>query len=611
VTAATLTESSSTTSSTGAVRDDGKPRQEQNGGDEDDDVAAGLPQQGLRDDDVLTGRGSGPNQTVGNTRFRQVVFETYQEYLSSLTASSSEQPDGQQQEQQQQQQKGGDGGSGPPVGVARVTLDGTTKNMLSRQILAKIQARNGRFLRRICPEDYRNLSAEERVRVVRVPAAAETDDAVVTVAAAGNATSPAEPAATRRMNLYIELTPKETLEKVKQSLRFQVERKDQHDPQHRPGIGPHDRTTVSASSPTTHDTATSPSNRKRPAPALPRPFPSGSMAVGWGSPQPPPKKLAAASGGTNAWGGQHRPPSATEPSTAVVPSPFKLEQLDMIRKLFPGTLRTAAHSPPPPMTSSLFSNSNFTSEELLAAAISLQQKQQWEKQQQDQQQQNMASFMSASAVLQQMSQGSHHRLQDSSSLSAPPTPSSLGNSARLEALSRLLLQERIDSELAARIQRLQELKMVTSLMGQEQQRHANTTAAVAAASAAAAGPNQLQHSSLFDLSFMASPSSATRALLEASALSRAIENASPSSRGASLSGTMHAHSSGISDHLLRQLAQRQQAGNNNNGVAGGDGARNQRQLLPPMCPSLFPSLLAEIAAKESRNGSSTTNQGNT
>ncbi|KAL3933682.1 MAG: hypothetical protein SGARI_003654 [Bacillariaceae sp.] len=109
-------------------------------------------------------------------------------------------------------------------------MDSGVKNKLSAKIYAKIQELNGRFLRRISPEDYRNMPEQERSQVIRVqealPPRSKRDKS--DTAAEGSSTEVSTNDAPRkRLSFYVELSTKETMEKVKQSLRFQVDRCEQ------------------------------------------------------------------------------------------------------------------------------------------------------------------------------------------------------------------------------------------------------------------------------------------------------------------------------------------------------------------------------------------------
>jgi hypothetical protein len=185
----------------------------------------------LRAYDVLTGRGTGPNQSLGNTRFRKIIRKTYQEYQESFSTHShkSSSPYADTMSGCMKQLAASD-----PL-VVRRPMDASVRNLLAQQVFDKILARNGRFLRRICLEDYRNLPESQRARVVRVPVAADTGMANIKGGKAGSdhaasktADFSNEDACTSktcsRTNLYVELSTKETLEKIKQSLRFQIER---------------------------------------------------------------------------------------------------------------------------------------------------------------------------------------------------------------------------------------------------------------------------------------------------------------------------------------------------------------------------------------------------
>jgi hypothetical protein len=97
----------------------------------------------LRANDVLFGRGSGPNQYEGNRRFRSVVWETFQDYL--------------QGEQARHFRQGKMLDSSFPT-----SLSAGTKSRLCRIVREKITRMHGRFLQKVTsaeamPHAYYNL----------------------------------------------------------------------------------------------------------------------------------------------------------------------------------------------------------------------------------------------------------------------------------------------------------------------------------------------------------------------------------------------------------------------------------------------------------------------
>mmetsp|Transcript_12054 Transcript_12054/g.22385 ORF Transcript_12054/g.22385 Transcript_12054/m.22385 type:complete len:507 (-) Transcript_12054:1238-2758(-) len=409
-------------------------------------------EKGLRENDVLTGRGSGPNQTSGNTRFREVVWETYQEYLASLRSDDS--PSSQARE-----------GRCPPL------MDGSAKNVMAQQVLAKIRRNNGRFLRRICQEDYRNLPREERERVIRIPVVTTT-----TASLADTGSGNSETTTRRRENLYVELPTKEALEKIKQSLRFQLVQREQRESLLRQQQ--QEGSSHGARPQETHSAG----QRKRPADQPPL-VPHGGAF---------PKKFAAASGldilgltsalMVNAPGvlGQQELHSSFLPASAVNNSNNSVlsamgSRLGLDGTIWPSAAAESSQKPSAQPTTSqslpAFSQSNFSREELIAAALSLERQKQEQRRQQQQQQHHHHQLLT-STFLGVPSAAAALRINSSGSpLSAPSTnPSAVGDTNAMDPFSGMLLRERLDSELAARIRNLQEMKMASTHLLERHQR---------------------------------------------------------------------------------------------------------------------------------------------
>jgi hypothetical protein len=140
--------------------------------DDDDDVT------GLKPNDILLGRGSGPNQSAGNTIFRNLVWNTFKEYLS----------------EQQKETTGVDTIIEDDDEAVFRPLDATTKNQIARRILDTIHTSNGRFLRR--------LNSLEAQRMVKRDATLGEENF-----------------------MHVEISTKEAIEKIKQSLRFQIDQR--------------------------------------------------------------------------------------------------------------------------------------------------------------------------------------------------------------------------------------------------------------------------------------------------------------------------------------------------------------------------------------------------
>jgi hypothetical protein len=136
------------------------------------------------EDDVLLGRGLGPNRIEGNIRFRQIVWDTYLEYKSSYTSGQSE-----------RDAAGGD-----------EFLDAFVKKEVADLVLKRYkEAGRGRFLRRISGEEL------ESRRTGSDPARPGTRPAPLFRRGGSS-------------DYYQEVSDREAVEKIKQSIRFQVKR---------------------------------------------------------------------------------------------------------------------------------------------------------------------------------------------------------------------------------------------------------------------------------------------------------------------------------------------------------------------------------------------------
>jgi hypothetical protein len=144
----------------------------------------------FRPNDVLLGRGSGPNRWKGNIRFREVVLNTFQDYLERSV-----------QEQQ---------GRLPLPGVERPTtfssLDPFAKNQLARTVLRTIKGERGRFLQRMSKEEFERENVTSRTTIIHQ----EQEERK-----GGKKTS----------YLYAEAGEKKALEKIKQTFRFLTDQK--------------------------------------------------------------------------------------------------------------------------------------------------------------------------------------------------------------------------------------------------------------------------------------------------------------------------------------------------------------------------------------------------
>lgn len=128
------------------------------------------------DDDVILGRGLGPNRIEGNIRFRRIVWETYLEYKSSCSKAGCDEKD--------------DDDHG--------AVDASVKNEVARRVLEKYkESGKGRFLRKVSTWVY--------------PAIAMTVEGPTRLSYFGG------------QEYYEEVPDRDALQKIKESVRFQVQ----------------------------------------------------------------------------------------------------------------------------------------------------------------------------------------------------------------------------------------------------------------------------------------------------------------------------------------------------------------------------------------------------
>jgi hypothetical protein len=442
------------------------PTMEKNRGNSEGDGQASRPQQqqdmiqdterqSLREFDILTGRGSGPNQSQGNTRFRQVVWETYQEHLSSMGVSTATASAGQELSRGSHFQH-------------HQFMDSVVKNKLATKILAKIQALNGRFLRRISPEDFRNLPEHERALVIRVPETVPTpskreksvsSESTTEVSSDVAAATVAPPQ--KRTTFYVQLSTKETMEKIKQSLRFQVDRSEQQKEHHLH----RDQIRQQAISGLTE--------KKRKAThqlILP------SLGGGLKNTSEPDAKRQAPSfsliGRSNLPMGLQVQPSSFVPglSTADATAAVKAGQAELLAKLLQAGGGTGqpltGHASneavidfakwPPAKARSRAASMDLGAAQKVSTGNVYEAAAQLHRLQQEQVR-DKVSLEALNAL----------QMQNNSmpSISSPGT-STLRNLTQMEALSRLLLQEQFNAEIDARLHRNHELNVASSLLRQ-------------------------------------------------------------------------------------------------------------------------------------------------
>jgi hypothetical protein len=159
----------------------------------------------LHENDVLLGRGTGPNTSPGNVRFRRIVWETFQEQLAAKSPASSsslkkttndkgcEESAVPHDESTRKKDAEIEGAAEPPP------LDSRTKNEVALKVLSKFQeAGQGRFLKKLTKAEAVSFAATSP----------HQSDKVLW---------------STKHGLYEEVSNKEVLEKIKLTLRFQIE----------------------------------------------------------------------------------------------------------------------------------------------------------------------------------------------------------------------------------------------------------------------------------------------------------------------------------------------------------------------------------------------------
>jgi hypothetical protein len=182
----------------------------------------------LHENDVLLGRGTGPNTSVGNVRFREIVWETFQAHLSakSSASTSSLKQNATDEKTEENAVPHDEPTCKKDVDKEGMTeplsFDSRTKNEVAFKVLSKFQqAGQGRFLRKLTKAETASVDDEAKKH--------HQSDMVLLRTKNG---------------LYEEVSGKEVLEKIKQTLRFQIE-----DHERRRAVFPEKRKTWSTASP--------------------------------------------------------------------------------------------------------------------------------------------------------------------------------------------------------------------------------------------------------------------------------------------------------------------------------------------------------------------------
>jgi hypothetical protein len=134
----------------------------------------------FRSNDVLLGRGSGPNRWEGNVRFRATVQRIYTEFLASRGAAVAK-------------------------SSSYSALDPYVKNQLARQVLSAIHDANGRFLQKMIKQDFLKDPCSKTTEVIHEEVE-QGENSKITV-------------------VYVEAHSKKAMEKIKQTFRFLYDQK--------------------------------------------------------------------------------------------------------------------------------------------------------------------------------------------------------------------------------------------------------------------------------------------------------------------------------------------------------------------------------------------------
>jgi hypothetical protein len=148
----------------------------------------------LRPADILMGRGTGPNQHSGNVRFRALVYETFAKYMEALGISMDD-----------------SNSSTVPTasGTNCVPIDAITKKKLAYKVLSKIKEVKGRFLQKLTKHEAANACSSS------FPKDGSTSIAIVDNIVNEHHSN----------GIYVEVSDRLAIEKIKQTYRFLYEQK--------------------------------------------------------------------------------------------------------------------------------------------------------------------------------------------------------------------------------------------------------------------------------------------------------------------------------------------------------------------------------------------------
>jgi hypothetical protein len=138
----------------------------------------------IRPNDVIMGRGSGPNRWKGNIRFRQLVLQSFQDFIDTSTSSSFLKERGQYHVR--------------PTSFS--ALDAFVKNQLASNVLSAIETANGRFLQKLTKKEF-ELKANPKPSIIY-----EQEEE-------GKGGS-------KFVFVYVEASRRKAMEKIKQTFRF-------------------------------------------------------------------------------------------------------------------------------------------------------------------------------------------------------------------------------------------------------------------------------------------------------------------------------------------------------------------------------------------------------
>jgi hypothetical protein len=179
----------------------------------------------LKVTDVILGRGSGPNQKIGNIRFREVIWTIFHDFLTSKFARKSIASSSIQAKEQPADKNEEEGTRQPNTNTSEDVIpaipdelfikpiDAAAKNLIASRVADKMKQSGCLFVRKLTKEEERHIDSSGNVSDPSTVAADGAEGMKVLVRADEG-------------SLFIEVSTKETHEKIKQALRFLVGQKE-------------------------------------------------------------------------------------------------------------------------------------------------------------------------------------------------------------------------------------------------------------------------------------------------------------------------------------------------------------------------------------------------